>query len=401
MKSFTKFLTEAASNAAKQAKKLGLKGDGHGSWVDNNGRIVGRTVEGELVFNSGRKPAQETDPTKPGSAARQMVPEIPPPPASGSAPKEVSPSEGQPEVEKTRGTLTLGFGRFNPPTSGHEKLLDTIKDTAEGEAYTVYPSHSQDNDKNPIGAEDKVLFMKKLFPDHSSNIVYDQSIRTIIDALKHADTQGYQTINLVVGSDRQKEFEGLANKYNGQLYNFDAINVISAGDRDPDSEGVEGMSASKLRALAADGDFEAFKKGLPKSAKGAVAQELFNTVQRSIGKKAVAKEGIELWQIAPKLDFKSLREHFINGAIFNIGTLVENLNTGLVGRVLRKGTNYVIAVTNEGIMYKSWISDIMEAKVPSGVVASKREIGTDSYREYVQALTPAEKVRSFINNIRK
>tara|TARA_R100000152_G_C6779291_1_gene210787 strand:+ start:1558 stop:2763 length:1206 start_codon:yes stop_codon:yes gene_type:complete len=401
MKSFTKFLTEAASNAAKQAKKLGLKGDGHGSWVDNNGRIVGRTVEGELVFNSGRKPAQETDPTKPGSAARQMVPEIPPPPASGSAPKEVSPSEGQPEVEKTRGTLTLGFGRFNPPTSGHEKLLDTIKDTAEGEAYTVYPSHSQDNDKNPIGAEDKVLFMKKLFPDHSSNIVYDQSIRTIIDALKHADTQGYQTINLVVGSDRQKEFEGLANKYNGQLYNFDAINVISAGDRDPDSEGVEGMSASKLRALAADGDFEAFKKGLPKAAKGAVAQELFNTVQRSIGKKAVAKEGIELWQIAPKLDFKSLREHFINGAIFNIGTLVENLNTGLVGRVLRKGTNYVIAVTNEGIMYKSWISDIMEAKVPSGVVASKREIGTDSYREYVQALTPAEKVRSFINNIRK
>ena len=401
MKSFTKFLTEAASNAAKQAKKLGLKGDGHGSWVDNNGRIVGRTVEGELVFNSGRKPAQETDPTKPGSAARQMVPEIPPPPASGSAPKEVSPSEGQPEVEKTRGTLTLGFGRFNPPTSGHEKLLDTIKDTAEGEAYTVYPSHSQDNDKNPIGAEDKVLFMKKLFPDHSSNIVYDQSIRTIIDALKHADTQGYQTINLVVGSDRQKEFEGLANKYNGQLYNFDAINVISAGDRDPDAEGAEGMSASKLRALAADGDFEAFKKGLPKAAKGAVAQELFNTVQRSIGKKAVAKEGIELWQIAPKLDFKSLREHFINGAIFNIGTLVENLNTGLVGRVLRKGTNYVIAVTNEGIMYKSWISDIMEAKVPSGVVASKREIGTDSYREYVQALTPAEKVRSFINNIRK
>ena len=401
MKSFTKFLTEAASNAAKQAKKLGLKGDGHGSWVDNNGRIVGRTVEGELVFNSGRKPAQETDPTKPGSAARQMVPEIPPPPASGSAPKEVSPSEGQPEVEKTRGTLTLGFGRFNPPTSGHEKLLDTIKDTAEGEAYTVYPSHSQDNDKNPIGAEDKVLFMKKLFPDHSSNIVYDQSIRTIIDALKHADVQGYSTINLVVGSDRQKEFEGLANKYNGQLYNFDAINVISAGDRDPDAEGTEGMSASKLRALAADGDFEAFKKGLPKAAKGTVAQELFNTVQKSIGKKAVTKEGIQLWRIAPKFDFKSLRENFVAGNIFNIGSLVENLNTGLIGRILRKGTNYVIAVTNEGIMFKSWINDLTEAKVVSGVVASKREVGTDSYREYVQALTPMEKVRSFINNNRK
>ena len=401
MKSFSKFLIESSSNAAKQAKKLGLSGDGHGSWVDTNGRIVGRTIEGELVFNSGRKPADETDPLKPGSAARQTVSEVPPPSQMGAAPEDMPPEEEQGGVEKTRGTLTLGFGRFNPPTAGHEKLLDKIKDTAESGAYTVYPSHSEDNDKNPIGAEDKVLFMKKIFPSHSSNIVYDQSIRTIIDALVHADVQGYQTVNLVVGSDRQKEFESLANKYNGELYTFDAINVISAGDRDPDAEGVEGMSASKLRALAADGDFESFKKGLPKAAKGAVAQELFNTVQKSIGKKAVAKESIELWQIAPKLDFKSLREHFVSGAIFNIGTLVENLNTGLVGRVLRKGTNYVIAVSNEGIMFKSWINDIMEAKVPSGVVASKREVGTDSYREYVQGLTPAEKIRSFINNIRK
>ena len=402
MKSFTKFLVESASNAAKQAKKLGLKGDGHGSWVDPNGRIVGRTVEGELVFNSGRKPAAETDPLKPGSAARQTVSEVPPPSVPGAAPEELPPPEEQGEVEKTRGTLTLGFGRFNPPTLGHEKLLTKIQDTAEGGAYNVYPSHSQDNTKNPLGAEEKVLFMKKVFPDHSPNIIYDPSIRTIIDALTHADVQGYQTINLVVGSDRQKEFETLANKYNGELYNFDAINVISAGDRDPDAEGTEGMSASKLRALAADGDFESFKKGLPKAAKGAVAQELFNTVQRSIGKKAVAtKEGIEMWQIAPKLDLKTLREQFVSGNIFNIGTLVENLNTGLVGRILRKGTNYVIAVTNEGIMFKSWINDIMETRAPSGVVASKREIGTDSYREYVQALTPAEKVRSFINNIRK
>ena len=401
MKSFSNFLTEAASNAAKQAKKLGLKGDGHGSWVDTNGRIVGRTLEGELVFNSGRKPANETDPLKPGSAARQAVSEVPPPAVPSSASEELPPSEEQGGVEKTRGTLTLGFGRFNPPTAGHEKLLDKIKDTAEGGSYTVYPSHSEDNDKNPIGAEDKVLFMRKIFPAHSNSIVYDPSIRTIIDALTHADVQGYQTVNLVVGGDRQKEFETLANKYNGELYTFDAINVISAGDRDPDAEGVEGMSASKLRALAADGDFEAFKKGLPKAAKGSVAQELFNTVQKSIGKKAVAtKEGIEMWQIAPKFDFKTLREHFVKGNIFNIGTLVENLNTGLVGRILRKGTNYVIAVTNEGIMFKSWINDIMEAKVPSGVVASKREVGTDSYREYVQALTPMEKIRSFINNRR-
>ena len=217
MKSFLKFISEAQSNAAKQAKKLGLRGDGHGSWLDSNERVVGRTVEGELVFTSGRKPAQETDPTKPGRAARQTVSDVPPPAASAAGAATPEESEEELPVEKTRGTVTLGFGRFNPPTSGHEKLLDHIKKTAAGEQYMIYPSHSVDPQKNPIDAETKVLFMKKMFPDHSTNIIYDPSIRTIIDALKHADVQGYSSVNIVVGADRQKEFESLANKYNGQL----------------------------------------------------------------------------------------------------------------------------------------------------------------------------------------
>ena len=398
MKSFFHFLNEAQSNAAKQAKKLGLVGDGHGSWVDPNGRIVGRTVDGELVFNSGRKPAQESDPNKPGPAARGLTPENPPPAAPGQGGMEVSPEEEEQEKEKTRGTLTIGFGRFNPPTSGHEKLLDKIKDTAEGEQYIVYPSHTTDPQKNPLDSETKTLFMKKMFPDHANAIVYDPGIRTIFDALKQADAEGYSSINIVVGSDRQKEFENLANKYNGQLYNFDAVNVISAGERDPDSEGVEGMSASKLRALAADGDFETFKNGLPKAAKGMVARELFNTVQRSMGA-AAATEGVELWQIAPKFDQLTLREHYVAGNVFGLGTLAESLNTGLVGRIIRRGANHVIAVTKEGIMFKSWVKDLTEyvSRIPSGVPAHKREVGTDSYREYVQKLTPMEKVKSFIN----
>jgi len=398
MKSFFHFLNEAQSNAAKQAKKLGLVGDGHGSWVDPNGRIVGRTVDGELVFNSGRKPAQETDPNKPGPAARGLTPENPPPAAPGQGGMEAAPEEEEQEKEKTRGTLTIGFGRFNPPTSGHEKLLDKIKDTAEGEQYIVYPSHTTDPQKNPLDSETKTLFMKKMFPDHANAIVYDPGIRTIFDALKQADAEGYSSINIVVGSDRQKEFENLANKYNGQLYNFDAVNVISAGERDPDSEGVEGMSASKLRALAADGDFETFKNGLPKAAKGMVARELFNTVQRSMGA-AAATEGVELWQIAPKYDQSTLREHYVAGNVFGLGTLAESLNTGLVGRIIRRGANHVIAVTKEGIMFKSWIKDLTEyvSRIPSGVPAHKREVGTDSYREYVQKLTPMEKVKSFIN----
>jgi hypothetical protein len=240
--------------------------------------------------------------------------------------------------------------------------------------------------------------MRKMFPEHSNSIIYDPSVRTIFDALKKADSEGYSSVNIVVGADRQKEFENLANKYNGQLYNFDAINVISAGERDPDAEGVEGMSASKLRALAADGNFEEFKKGLPKAAKGVVARELFNTVQRSMGA-AAATEGVELWQIAPKFDAKNLRENYVCGNIFSIGSLVESLNTGLSGRIIRRGANHVIAVTKEGIMFKSWIRDLTEyvSRIPSAVSSKKREIGTDSYREYVQKLTPLEKIKSFIN----
>lgn len=392
MKSFSQFLSETITQAARQAKRLGLKGDGHGGWVDPNGKIVARTVDGKLVFTSGRRPSAGTDPDKPGAAARQALP-AEPPAGSDQGAQQVQP-EDQPEqeVEKTRGTVTLGFGRFNPPTAGHQKLLDKIKDTAEGEQYYVYPSHSQDAKKNPLDSETKVAFMKQMFPDHANNIVYDAAIRTILDALKQADTEGYGSVNIVVGSDRQKEFETLANKYNGQLYNFDAINVISAGERDPDAEGVEGMSASKLRKLALDGDFESFKKGLPKGTKPQVAQQLFNTVQKSMAVTA------ETWEIAPKFDWKGLREHYVSGEIFNVGALVESLNTGLIGRVIRKGANHVIAVTKEGLMFKSWIRDITETFTDkAGVPASKRGVGTDSYRNYVEKMTPNDKVKSLIN----
>jgi phosphopantetheine adenylyltransferase len=391
MKSFSSFITESISQAARQAKKLGLTGDGHGGWVDASGKIVARTVEGKLVFSSGRRPSTGTDPDKPGAAARQAVPNEAP---AGAPETQQEPQQAEPEqeVEKTRGVVTLGFGRFNPPTAGHAKLLDTIADTADGEQYYVYPSHSQDAKKNPLDSQTKVEFMKQLFPDHANNIVFDASIKTILDALKQADVEGFASVNIVVGADRQKEFETLANKYNGQLYNFDEINVISAGERDPDAEGVEGMSASKLRKLAIDGDAEGFAAGLPPGTKPKLAQQLFNTVRKSMSVKA------ETWEIAPKFDWKSLRENYINEKVFNVGTLVESLNTGLIGRVIRKGANHIIAVTKEGLMFKSWIRDITETFTDrAGVPASQRGVGTDSYRKYVEKLTPNDKVKSLIN----
>ena len=390
MKSFTRFLSETVSQAATQAKRLGLKGDGHGGWVDTRGKVVARTVVGKLVFSSGRRPSSGTDPEKPGAAARQVVPdEAPAAPEGEEQPQQAEPEQ---EVEKTRGTVTLGFGRFNPPTSGHEKLLDTIQDTAEGGQYYIYPSHTQDSKKNPLDSESKVDFMKKMFPSHANNIIFDPGIKTIIDALKQADVEGFGSVNIVVGADRQKEFENLANRYNGELYNFDEINVISAGERDPDAEGVEGMSASKLRELVVQGDFDSFKTGLPKSTDQTLAKALYNTVRKNM---AVAAER---WEIAPKFDWKNLRENYVAGKVFNVGSLVESLNTGMIGRVIRKGANHVIAVTKEGLMFKSWIRDITETFTDrSGVPASQRGIGTNSYRKYVERLTNSEKIRSLIN----
>ena len=392
MKSFSRFLSESVTQAARQAKRLGLTGDGHGGWVDPNGKVVARTVDGKLVFSSGRRPSAGTDPDKPGAAARQALPDEPPAGNDQGAQQAAPEAEPEQEVEKTRGVVTLGFGRFNPPTAGHAKLLDTIANTADGEQYYVYPSHSQDAKKNPLDSQTKVEFMKQLFPDHANNIVFDASIKTILDALKQADVEGFASVNIVVGADRQKEFETLANKYNGQLYNFDDINVISAGERDPDAEGVEGMSASKLRKLAIDGDAEGFASGLPPGTKPKLAQQLFNTVRKSMSVKA------ETWEIAPKFDWKSLRENYINEKVFNVGTLVESLNTGLIGRVIRKGANHIIAVTKEGLMFKSWIRDITETFTDrAGVPASQRGVGTDSYRKYVEKLTPNDKVKSLIN----
>ena len=222
--------------------------------------------------------------------------------------------------------------------------------------------------------------MKAMFPDHANNIIHDTKMRTIFDVLKSAYADGHSEVNIVVGADRRGEFESLANKYNGQLYNFENINIISAGNRDPDAEGVEGMSASKLRKAAGDGDFDTFVNGIPKPVDKKTTKDLYNAVRRNMG-----IEESSLWQIAPKLDFLNLRENFVSGNVFGVGDLIENLNHGLIGRIIRQGTNYVIALTKEGMMFKSWIKDINEV----------HEVGTDSYRSYVQRMTPFEKVKSF------
>ena len=149
------------------------------------------------------------------------------------------------------------FGRFNPPTIGHGKLLDTL---ASNSNYKIFASQTQDSKKNPLEYKTKLNFLSQQFPEHGKSIVKDARIKTIIDVMKSLQNEGYTDVTMVAGSDRAKSFETLLKKYNNKEYKFDSINVQSAGQRDPDADGVAGASASMAREFALKNDFNSFKK---------------------------------------------------------------------------------------------------------------------------------------------
>ena len=405
MKSFFQFLNEAQSQASMQARKLNLKSDGHGGWLDSRGNFVATTEDGKLKFVDKKKKKVEDDKSTQPGAAQAKPEEEPKKPAPEAAEKKgVKKTETDDVSGETAETLTVAFGRFNPPTVGHGKLLSAAKKASTGGDLKIYPSRSQDPKKNPLDPDMKISFMRKMFPDYSENIVNDDEMRSIFNVLVTANEQGYRNVNIIVGSDRQAEFENLATKYNGELYDFENIRVISAGVRDADAEGVEGMSASKMRKAVVDGDFAAFRSGTPKDLDDGDTQALFDAV-RSGMKIKKKKEVAEMWEIAPKCDPKGLRDHYVSGNIFNLGDIVENLNTGLIGKIIRRGTNHLICVTEENYMFKSWIRDVMEAVVnypgPSGVIGSQREVGTDANRDYAMRMTGTTAIRNFINKYKK
>ena len=412
MKNFFQFLSE--SNAVQQATRLGLKSDGHGGWYDNKGEFVAKTEKGQLKFYNKRQRIGKQDPPQSDKernlsgtsyekgaeqepAAQQQAP-APEEPAAQQAPVQ----DGPPAVEKTKGTLTVAFGRFNPPTTGHEKLLDTVASSSDDGDYIIVPSRSNDKKKNPLDPDTKVSVMRQMFPQHSERIVNDPQNRTIFDVLKKAHMDGYAGVRIIGGGDRVAEFEKLSSNYNGKLYQFDNLEVLSAGDRDPDGDDVSGMSASKQRKAAAEGDFASFRKGVPSTLNNKQAKELYNNLRAAMQ----IKEGWNLWEIAPKFDWINLRENFINEKIFKVGEIVENINTGLVGKIIRRGTNYLICVTEDKIMFKSWIRDVSESvtntDAPSGFPADQRLVGTDAFRKYVEKMVPgSEWGKQFINKYRK
>jgi len=401
MKSFFHFLSEARSQASMQAKKLNLKSDGHGGWLDTRGKFVATTEDGKLKFVDKKKAKVDDETKKPSQSQAQTQTRKVEKSQKETQPKTEKAPEKETQKSSDGETITVAFGRFNPPTVGHGKLLSAAKKASAGGDLKIYPSRTQDPKKNPLDPDMKISFMKKMFPDYSENIVNDDEMKSIFNVLTTAGEQGYKNVNIIVGSDRQSEFENLAQKYNGELYDFELIRVISAGVRDADAEGVEGMSASKMRKAVVDGDFDAFRKGTPKDLDDGDTQALFDAVRTGMGVKKMKKESYELWEIAPRYDQRTLRERYLTGDLFKIGDIVENLNTGLIGKIMRRGTNYLICVTEQDNMFKSWIRDVMEAVQnypgPSGVPSKQREIGTDAHRDYAMRMTGTKSIKNFIN----
>jgi len=161
------------------------------------------------------------------------------------------------ELVEAEQSIRFTFGRFNPPHIGHKKLLDAV-----GKGY-IFPSHTHDNKKNPLMPKEKVGFMRSMFPQHAGNIMYKENATNIIDIMKLLQQNGHKNVTMVVGDDRVASFDKLLKQYNGKEYKFDSITVESAGIRDPDADGVEGASASKVRQAAANNDFATFKSMVP------------------------------------------------------------------------------------------------------------------------------------------
>jgi hypothetical protein len=376
MKKFSAFLTEAErSFASKSAEQLKLKHIGYGRYADPSGNVTHMSKDGKLV-----RITKNNDTTSTQSAGGEET------------------ADGEGAVDQ--GTISITFGRFNPPTVGHEKLLDKVSREAKssGGEYRIYPSRSEDPKKNPLDAGTKIKYMRMAYPDHSNAIIDSSDMRTIFDVLSALDADGYSSVNIVVGGDRVSEFNSLAQKYNGDLYTFDEIKVVSAGERDPDAEGVEGMSASKMRKAAVEGDFESFDSGIPSGLSKKDREALYMTLRSAMNVQESYEDFAEasyyLYEIAPKLDPQGLREAYFGGNMFEVGCFVENVNTGIVSKIVSRGSNYVISIDERDNIFRTWLKDLVEKNdikmfdfTPAG------EAGTDKLANYMRKLTPGEFIR--------
>tara|TARA_B100000123_G_scaffold272536_1_gene255754 strand:- start:70 stop:1203 length:1134 start_codon:yes stop_codon:yes gene_type:complete len=269
------------------------------------------------------------------------------------------------------------LGRMNPPTIGHGKLIDKLSSKAGRNPYKIFLTQTQDSKKNPLSYPQKVKFARKMFRKHARNIVLNKKIKTVMNAAVDLYDSGFRSVTMVVGDDRVREFNALLNNYNGKrsshgLYNFKEINVVSAGERDPDSESASGASATKQREAAADNDFTKFSQGLPKDTSNKDAKSLFNAVRLGMG----LKEETE-FKNKVKLDSVSeIREKFVSEDIFKVGDQVVIKETDEVAIISHRGSNYVILEKSDNTIVRKWL-DAIEALDAKGL----QSIGWDKYKK--------------------
>ena len=276
-------------------------------------------------------------------------------------------------LKEARGkSLAFSFGRFNPPTTGHEKLINKVA-SINTDDYRIYLSRSQDPKKNPLSPREKLAIMKRMFPRHARKIEINTT-NMILDICTMLYKKGYSDIVMVVGSDRVREFDTIIKKYNDVksrhgYYDFDNINIVSAGERDPDADNVSGMSASKMRAAASSNDIASFKRGLPR---GVDANAIMKQVRQ--GMNLAAQYTGETREVVPFKDFEhqQIRDLYIREMIFNIGDKVDYVKEDVQGIVKRKGTNYIVLEDNNNNLHKAWIWDC----VP---ISADREVDVREY----------------------
>ena len=236
-------------------------------------------------------------------------------------------AEKKAEAQEADNHVAITFGRFNPPHAGHGKLLDAVKaHGGDSGNYRIYPSRSQDHKKNPLGADQKVGHMRKLFPSHKDAIQNNEAHRNVFDILRDLNDEGKQHVTMVVGDDRVKEFEKITSKYNGVHYDFKTINIKSAGARDPNSDDpVEKLSASGQRKHASGDDHDNFHAGMPKGTSKKYSKTLMSDVKAGMvppkkdSKKTTKKASV--WDYAPKLDYDSFRDFYMLNQICKVGAI--------------------------------------------------------------------------------
>ena len=315
-------------------------------------------------------------------------------------------------VEGKKSIAVFTFGRFNPPTVGHQKLLQAVQKVARqkgGDAH-IFGSFTQDKKKNPLTHIQKMKYLKEMFPKEMRGHKPISGLNTAIDVAVHLDS--YQHLIMVVGSDRVNDFQSLLDKYNGVdarhgKYEYETIEVVSAGERDPDAEGVTGMSASKMRTAAASGDYESFQMGCPE---GYDCSKLYDDVRRGL---KITEEIKPFKPVVEMTKGEFVREQYFQNSIFNIGEWVKDRKSEVIGEIVKRGTNYVTVVQEDFALQKIWLEDVVaiekqRTELPEAInfiknrnlwekyqrEIRKREEGTPELTNATKKLTPGQPMTS-------